>query len=115
VDSVERFFGQIGHTTAKRKSIPVEAAKTCPCNPADTWKSQLWTFAWLLETYRETPTEMAPLEIFRPSVMADSSSINSMAIMESTVSSRTGHHWTARLAILRADRHLAGGRVSIRK
>jgi hypothetical protein len=60
VDIVERFRRRIRtrYCNLQRMPTPVEAMQgllieedtTCTGNPADTWKSQLWTFfAWLLE------------------------------------------------------------------
>jgi hypothetical protein len=59
VDIVERFRQPFWarYCNLQRMSTPVEAKQgwliekdtTCTGNPADTWKSQLWTFAWLLE------------------------------------------------------------------
>jgi hypothetical protein len=74
-----------------KQGLLIEVVTTCTSNPADTWKSQLWTFACLLEAVplkhlrkwlRWRFSVLSVLEVY---------AINSMAIMESTASCRTVH------------------------
>jgi hypothetical protein len=74
-----------------KQGLLIEEATTCkqPCRHVEVPAVDLRLATG--SRAAETLAEMAPMEIFRPSVREVYASINSMAIMENTASSRTVH------------------------